>query len=733
MKNTILQISEKTLTLGLAIALTITLGVIYAQAQATSVLTTGLEKPSKMILAGQASLMVAEAGTTTPNSGRISLVNRGGGARQTLIDGLPSGLNRGGGTPEVSGPSGLKLNAQKLYLTIGAGDTAMPVTGGFVANPAPSSPLFDSVLELTLPADYETLVSGFTLSFANQSTLNGNAPVTLTNVEGRQVTIRLVANLPNFVVEPRPNLPDNIRESNLFGIELSGDSLYIVDASYNLLYRVAITTGVHETFATFAARPNPTQVGPPFIEAVPDSIRLVGNNLLISFLTGFPFVTNFAEVRSVNLDTRAQTVFISGLTTALDVLPFNGTGAEDSHLVLEYSTSFLTGQPGRLKLFTSRTESPRILVGNLITPTSLARDAQTGSIFVTERTPGRITRVSAPQAIYRDYFGTGKSNFVRNNIFVNGNIVWSILPNPPGTPAQIRRVTFGLQTDTVLYADFDGDLKQDIAVYREGTMANPQSYFYFLPSTNPNTLVSQPWGTTGDKPVTGDFDGDGKTDFCIVRRANNQIVWIIRPSGGGAIRYVPFGLASDRENPTAADFNGDGREDLIVTRTEPNGNLTHYIGDASSGASVHAAQWGNNSFAPTAVFFGDYTGDNRADIAVNYGACSANPTCDVAGTWWILPTDSANSTVTKFGIPRNAQNNTGDLPTVGDWDGDGKTDVSVFRPSNTTLYALTSSNGQILAQFWDGISASAAREDTLDDLTSSKDNANYRTNRIESF
>ena len=226
MKNTILRISEKTLTFGLTIALTILLGAIGAQAQGTTVITTGLNSPTKMITAGQNSLLVAESGTTTPNNGRVSLVNRTTGARRTLIDGLPSGLNRSGGAPEASGPSGLKLNAQKLFLTIGAGDTAMPVTGGFIANPTPASVLFDSVLELTLPADYETLASGFTLTAANQTTLNGNAPVTLTNAEGRQLTIRLVANLPNFVVEPRPDLPNNIRESNLFGIELSGDSLH---------------------------------------------------------------------------------------------------------------------------------------------------------------------------------------------------------------------------------------------------------------------------------------------------------------------------------------------------------------------------------------------------------------------------------------------------------------------------------------------------------------------------
>ena len=96
-------------------------------------------------------------------------------------------------------------------------------------------------------------------------------------------------------------------------------------------------------------------------------------------------------------------------------MPFNGTGGEnDSYLVLEFSSNMLAQAPGRLKLFTSPSESPRILAGNLITPTSIARDAQTGSIFVTEKATGRIMRVNAPQAISKDYFGTGKSDFVRN-------------------------------------------------------------------------------------------------------------------------------------------------------------------------------------------------------------------------------------------------------------------------------------------------------------------------------
>ena len=107
-----LRIKRKNLTCGLAIALTTLLVAVASPAQ-TSVFTVGLNNPAKINVAGGASLLVSEAGTTAPNSGRISLVNRTTGARQTLIDGLPSAVNNDGGAPETSGPAGFKTERAK--------------------------------------------------------------------------------------------------------------------------------------------------------------------------------------------------------------------------------------------------------------------------------------------------------------------------------------------------------------------------------------------------------------------------------------------------------------------------------------------------------------------------------------------------------------------------------------------------------------------------------------------
>ena len=207
--------------------------------------------------------------------------------------------------------------------------------------------------------------------------------------------LEVLVNFPNFTADSRPNFAENVRASNPFGIAVNGRKLYVVDASQNQVWEVDSDNGDRRTVIVFGPRVNslfPT-LGPPFIDPVPDNVRLIGKSLLVPLLSGFPFAPASTEIRKVRLVNGANEPFISGLSSAIDVLPFVDHSGENRFYVLEFSTNMLANAPGRLSRYDQPDGSPVVLVNNLVSPTSLVRDETTGDLFVTEIFAGRVTRV----------------------------------------------------------------------------------------------------------------------------------------------------------------------------------------------------------------------------------------------------------------------------------------------------------------------------------------------------
>jgi hypothetical protein len=394
-------------SLSFIIGVTLALGIgAVCFSQTTSVFSVGLNHPTKITLGAGNSLLVSEAGTFTANTGRISIVDRFTGNRSSLIEGLPSGVSNLGGPPDADGPSGLLLNGNTLYVTVGVGDAVINVGPGLEL-PAnnPSSPIFNSVMAFTLPGGYQDVQSPFTMTLADQSALEAGNKVILTNSEGKTALVKLIADLPDYRSEPRMGHPDNVRAGHLFGVEMFQKDLYIVDAAFNVIHKVNLEGGGYTTFIEFANRPNPLfpMLGGPFIEPVPDNIHRWGNRLLVPLLTGFPFVGGLSEVRAVDLKGAQTTVLIPNLSSAIDVLrigdesdPSFAANFGGSFYTLEFSVNQLGGLPGRLSYYSSASSAPVVVSPALITPTSMARDGKTGDIFVTNIFPGTVSRVQFP-------------------------------------------------------------------------------------------------------------------------------------------------------------------------------------------------------------------------------------------------------------------------------------------------------------------------------------------------
>ncbi len=378
----------------IGIALALALVAVPAWAQVIQPFVTGLRTPVKLFALPQSELLVSEAGNG-PNTGRVSFVDRDG-RRFTIIDGLPSGFAGPSGA-DPAGPSGLLQIGRRLYVVIGAGDSVIE-TAGTIPNPSPSSPLFSSVLLLDFPDSVGEFGFDFVLPASAHAAIAAGQGIYLRNARGEFLRVSRLADFPDYVAEPTAAEPRTVRHSNPFGIVGSNTGIGVVDAASNRVWTVAITPklGAPVALANFAPVPNTVPgLGPPVSDAVPASIREVGNDYLVSLLSGFPFGPGAASVWRVNRFTGATERVLSGLQTAIDVLPIAGTA--DQFYVLEYSRAFLTNAPGRLIRVDATRGTSLVLADPLQNATSMALDTRTGDLFVIERRANRIVKVLVPK------------------------------------------------------------------------------------------------------------------------------------------------------------------------------------------------------------------------------------------------------------------------------------------------------------------------------------------------
>jgi hypothetical protein len=210
---------------------------------------------------------------------------------------------------------------------------------------------------------------------------------------------------------------------------------------------------------------------------------------------------------------------------------------------------------------------------------------------------------------------------------------------PPGNGTIIQWGTAG---DIPVPGDYDGNGSLEVAVFR------PSNGYWFIQGGG-----ALAFGADGDIPVPGDYDGNGSTDIAVYRPSNS--VWFVR--GGPTI---PFGTAGDL--PVPGDYDNDDDVDIAVFR--PSNGVWFINGPLNDAFTPTVVAWGTTGDIPVS---GDFDRNGRDNVAV------FRPS---TGIWFVQ------------GTANFAYGASGDVPVPYDINNDAYTDAVVFRPSTGVWFSL---------------------------------------------
>jgi hypothetical protein len=290
-------------------------------------------------------------------------------------------------------------------------------------------------------------------------------------------------------------------------------------------------------------------------------------------------------------------------------------------------------------------------------PIDLDSSADSGAAYIFTRSGG----VWSQQA-YLKPFNTGCDDEFGTSVAVSGDniVVGAYLEDSSTT---------GVNSTPDELATFAGAAyifqvqPSRIGTFTSGVWALDLNGNFFNEGGSPDRNVFFSLGSSSEIPVTGDWNGDGKTDMAVYLNGT----WLIDFNGNGVWdgpvidRLIYFG--GPGYTPYAGDWNGDGKDEIAVHQNgtwliDFNGNFAW-----DNTPTDKLIFFGGPGYTP---YIGKWGTSTNSSIAVHQN-----------GTWlidwngnftWDGPVIDR---LLYFGGP-------GYTPVVGDWNGDGKTDLAAY-------------------------------------------------------
>jgi hypothetical protein len=199
------------------------------------------------------------------------------------------------------------------------------------------------------------------------------------------------------------------------------------------------------------------------------------------------------------------------------------------------------------------------------------------------------------------------------------------------------------------------------------------------------------YGTAGDYPVVGDWDGNGTVTIGVYRNGS----FYLRNTNSPGFADIVFAYGQLGDQPIAGDWDGNGTDTIGVYRSSTGQFLLRNSNSAGSADYIFnlgnagdvgiAGDWTGKGFDTTGVFrpsngalyLKNKNESGFADVAINYGLPGDRP---VTGDWNADGKDTIgvyrngqfllrNSNTVGFADIVFALGNPGDMPIAGDWDG----------------------------------------------------------------
>jgi hypothetical protein len=480
----------------------------------------------------------------------------------------------------------------------------------------------------------------------------------------------------------------------------------------------------------------------------------------------------------VNNDNKTDLLVASSNGLNTDIIPYNGES--NNGVSVLYNNNFQGFKAPLVTLW-----GPNIIdagdfnedgYSDLVSSWATEFNATSGvDILINDRMGGLLPEVHYPSPVTGlagmrtgDFNGDGKWDAVSRH----SQVLSVFLGNGNGTLAPPVLTPFNRGLSTMTIADFNNDGKDDVFVV-DTTFQRDMAWGYAVLGTGSGVFTPAPGNSVelpGNVPYelqTGDFNGDQNEDVVITMNSNLMLLLgdgtgrftrstvTIPPlsrttvgdfNGDGKldlagmtgpavysnfITGVPgngqggFGTAFSKQIPNfsfntvqslvTADFDLDGSEDVaMIMKDNTFGNLIIVQSNRESASwkqpifynlgtatrSLVAADF-NNDGKPDLGYLGDnargviynttsrstfnsifdFDGDRKTDISI------FRPS---AGEWWYLRSSDAGNRAAQFG-------NLSDIPTPADFTGDGKTDIAFFRPSTGEWFMLRSEDDSYLS------------------------------------